>query len=91
MKHLGGTPERGTIIELTEAERLTLASLQNAVDGKGWDWDAILDRRHIQERNMDNVFLAIREFILGKFAVNDLRKAIDDLDKTLGILEDRKE
>jgi hypothetical protein len=68
----------GVIVMLTEREAAILASLQIVWDG---DIFKFPNRpRDIEEREMSNAFCAVRSFVEAKFAINEFRNSINNLD-----------
>jgi hypothetical protein len=71
----------GTIAMLTEREMTQLNLLQQAWDDKIFKFPP--SRYEADERSMDDAFKAIRCFVETKFALNEFRACINDLDSLL--------
>jgi hypothetical protein len=68
----------GIIVMLTEREAVILASLQMAWDGDTFIWQ---NRPGIiEEKEMSGAFYAVRSFVEAKFAINEFRNSINNLD-----------
>jgi hypothetical protein len=72
----------GTIVMLSRRETSTLALLQDAWDGKvfRFNFESIGNPK---EKDMDNAFKSIYSFIEAKFAINELRNVVNNLDSIL--------
>jgi hypothetical protein len=54
-----------------------LAQLQNAIDGNTWDYSRLpID---IIDKNVSDVFMAIRDFVIAKYAINSLQETVNRL------------
>lgn len=79
MKVLGRTPEGGNIIELTSQEASLLVELQDAIEGAAWLPGP--PRQYLVDGNLDRAFLAIIHFVNTKFAINSLKRLVDELNE----------
>lgn len=67
----------GSIVQLSKGEASILAHLQNAIDGNVWDYT----RQHVDivEQNISDTLMAIRDFVIAKYAINHLQDTVDRL------------
>lgn len=71
----------GAIVAITEKEGRFLALLQAAWKGGTFRWD--LNAREADNCEMDDQFKAIHAWVEAKFALNEFKSVIDDLDGLL--------
>lgn len=83
MKILGQASNGGTIVELSEQETTILRDLQDAIAGA--TWTPRPPRGIAVEGNIEKAFLAILNFVQAKYAINELRNVVDNLDKIIGL------
>ena len=85
----------GIIVKLTKAEALTISKLQDAIDGKGWDFlnigDVGLGYTNFREEELSHVFQIIRQFVTMKFHINSMATLVERMDDYLMALEGSKE
>lgn len=79
----------GIIVALTREEAKTIAGLQLAIDGNGWDsvrWEKA--DREFPSGDLSPIFKLIRRFAAMKFYINDMRLGVEEMNDYLMTLEE---
>lgn len=87
MKVIGRTLDGGTILEINSQEASLLETLQDAIAGCVWSPRLPVG---IKDGDIDKMFLAVRNFVEAKYAINELHKAANYLDGIVGIRDEEK-
>jgi hypothetical protein len=83
MKEIGRTPEGHAIVEMSERERWCISQLQEAAKGASCDWGDSLNRRPILDEDISEWVMAVFQWTMTRFEVNEMRARLDELDKLL--------
>lgn len=79
----------GLIVELTSKEAYMLKLLQDACKGKQCKVDKMLDdyRTRPEDINMDDLFGLVWTYTKARFAINDFKNVVSQLDETINRLD----
>jgi len=84
----------GIIVELTSQEAMLLRGLQDSCDGQRWNLERILNDPHNSKPNdvdMSEAFGLVRRFAEMRFAVNDFKSMVNQLEDTINGLDKTNE
>ena len=77
----------GVLVQLSRSEARILAELKLALDGHEWDYSRLINAK-LSDYEISEVLLIIRVFIEAKFAINQMKNTVDELENILTGLEE---
>lgn len=84
MKDIGITPEGNRLVEMSEDEHREFSRLRTSIEGKTSDTLVFVqDHRLRDDFDFSYTFHVIRAYYLNRFAVNNLRRLLDDIEDAL--------
>lgn len=74
----------GAIVEMSKTEMSILSRLEDAIEGNAWNYSRL--DRDVGNIEMSDFFAAVRDFVIAKYAINELQEKINGLnDIVMGI------
>jgi len=79
----------GAIVELTSKEAATIKALQEACAGNNWPIEKLMHfyRSKPDDIDMDDLFGLVWTYTQSRFAVNDFKTVVNQLEETLNRLD----
>ena len=83
----------GAIVELTQHEMALIKALQDACDGRQWRTGNIMEywQERAKDVDMSEAFSVIERFVVARFAINDFKKMVTELEDTITRLDKANE
>ena len=84
---------RGAIVELTPHEMALIKALQDACEGRQWRTGNIMEywQEKAKDIDMSEAFAVIEKFVIARFAINDFKNMVTELENTVTRLDKASE